>query len=134
MHKKRKADSGKNAKLGRTADRPYWVVIFSILIRALHQVGAAVFMAVFLLKDLPRIPEFYLVLAAATGVVLVLTEGLRHRQLFREVSGIITVLKLILLGLAYHGWLPVVPAVLFVFLSASFFSHAPKNIRHRLLL
>ena len=120
--------------LGRTADRPYWVLILSVIIRALHQVGAAVFLAAFLMKDIVDIPFFYTGLAAVTGILLLFTEGLRHRQLLREVSGISTVLKLVLLGLIYHGWVPAIPAVLFVFLLASFFSHAPKNIRHRLIL
>ena len=120
-------------RLGRTADRPYWVLILSVIIRAIHQVGAAVFLAAFLLNDPVDIPVFYTGLAGATGILLLFTEGLRHRQLLKETSGVATVLKLVLLGLIYHGWVPAIPAVLFVFLLASFFSHAPKNIRHRLI-
>lgn len=120
-------------RLGRTQDRPYWVVILSIVIRALHQIGAAVFLAAFLLKGIHFPPLFYLLLTSVTGMALLFTEGLRHRQIFREVSGVSTVLKLLVLGLAYHDLIPDIPAVLFVFFMASFFSHAPKNIRHRLL-
>ncbi|MCG8618185.1 MAG: hypothetical protein MI802_18380 [Desulfobacterales bacterium] len=117
-------------KLGRTTDRPYWILLLSIVIRAIHQVGAAVFLgAVLLGADLPWM---YLVLAGVSGGLLMLTEALRHRQLLREASGIITLVKTGILGLALHGWLPVVPAVLFVFVLASFYSHAPKNIRHRI--
>ena len=129
-----RSPSGTKATLGRTADRPYWVMIASIIIRALHQVGAAVFLAVYLLADVSVIPGLYTALAFFTGAVLMFTEGMRHRQWFREVSGISTIVKLVVLGLAWHGWLPAVPSVLFAFLLASFCSHAPKHIRHRLLL
>ena len=133
MPRLKKSVQNNRTKLGRTADRPYWVVILSIIIRAFHQVGAAVFLAGFLLKDIQAFSDFYLFLAAVTGVLLLITEGMRHRQIFREVSGIITMLKLIVLGLATHHLLPGLPSVLMVFLIASFFSHAPKSIRHRLL-
>jgi hypothetical protein len=133
MSSAKEAPSGK-VKIGRTADRPYWMVVVSIIIRAFHQVGAAVFLTLFLMNSSPTIPFFYIALASVTGIILICTEGLRHRQLLREVSGVVTVAKLFILGLVYHGLLPAVPSVLFVFLAASFFSHAPKNIRHRLLL
>jgi len=119
--------------LGRTADRPYWVVLSSIVVRAIHQVGAAVFLAGYLLEIVSTIPGCYLIVVTLSGVILLIIEGLRHRQLFREMSGISTLLKLIVLGLAYHGWLPGIPAILFVFIIASLCSHAPKFIRHRLL-
>ena len=35
--------------LGPVAPRPYWLVLFSVVIRALHQVGAAVYLSSFLL-------------------------------------------------------------------------------------
>ena len=133
MENKDRSPSGSKAPLGRTADRPYWVLIASIVIRALHQVGAAVFLAVYLLADVSVIPRLYITLAFLTGAVLMFTEGMRHRQWFREVSGISTIVKLAVLGLAWHGWFPAIPSVLFVFLLASFCSHAPKHIRHRLL-
>jgi hypothetical protein len=121
------------ARLGRTVERPNWIVLFSIGVRAVHQVGAAVFLASFLLGQI-ALPLVYLAIAAVSGVLLLITEGMRHRQLFREVSGISTLVKLIMLGLAYHGWVPATTAVFIAFVSASIFSHAPKHIRHRLLL
>ncbi|MCF6246857.1 MAG: hypothetical protein L3J69_05795 [Desulfobacula sp.] len=133
MVKNRQANNTEKNNLGRIGDRPYWVVIFSVFVRAAHQVGAAIFLAVFLLDDIVEVPRIYLIIASISGVILLFTEGLRHRQLFRELSGINTIVKLIILGLVYHGWIPAIPAVLFVFLFASFFSHAPKSIRHRLL-
>ncbi|CCK81780.1 MULTISPECIES: hypothetical protein [Desulfobacula] len=120
-------------KMGRIGDRPYWVLIFSIFVRALHQVGAGVFLASFLLKDMITLPPLYLILVAVSGVILMVTEGLRHRQLFREVSGFSTILKLVILGLAYHKMVSATLVVLFVFILASICSHAPKFIRHRLL-
>ena len=120
-------------RLGRVGDRPYWVMFISIFIRAIHQVGAAVFLASFLLKDIITIPPLYLIIVFVSGAVLMLTEGLRHRQLLRELSGMGTIFKLVILGLAYHGWVPAMFAALFAFVLASIFSHAPKSIRHRLL-
>lgn len=117
-------------RLGRTADRPYWIWMTSIFIRALHQVGAAVFLAVFLLPGHPDLPRMYLLLAAVTGVLLMTTEMLRHRQLLREPAGLTTVVKLVLMGMAIHGWLPAVPTILAAFVLAAFFAHAPKHIRH----
>lgn len=120
-------------RIGRVCDRPYWVLILSVFIRAAHQVGAAVFLTSFLFADTFELPWGYLVIASISGVMLLVTEGLRHRQLFRELSGVSTLVKLIILGGVYHGGLPAMPAVLMVFISAAFFSHAPKSIRHRLL-
>jgi len=117
-------------RLGRTDDRPYWIWMTSIFIRALHQVGAAVFLAVFLLPGHPALPRVYLVLAAVTGVLLMTTEMLRHRQLLREPAGLTTLVKLMLMGMAVHGWLPPVPAILAAFVLAAVFAHAPKHIRH----
>lgn len=120
-------------KLGRKGDRPYWVLIFSIFVRAAHQVGAAVFLGSFLLGDGLNMPRGYLIIACVSGVVLMITEGIRHRQLFRECSGMITLVKLAVLALAFKSVLPPAPLILFSFVMASVFSHAPKSIRHRLI-
>lgn len=127
-----KTDSVKNKKLrlGRTVDRPYWIMILSIVVRAVHQIGAAVCLGAFLLGV--DLPWPYLVLAGASGCLLMLTEALRHRQLFREAAGVVTLVKTGIIGMALHGWVPAVPAVLFAFALASFYSHAPKTIRHRM--
>jgi len=133
MENKKDIKEAGKVRLGRVADRPYWVLILSIFIRAVHQVGAAVFLGSFLLVDSRQLPQLYLVIASVTGVVLLATEGLRHRQLFKELSGVATIIKLIILGLVYHAGLPAKPSVLFIFICAAVFSHAPKSIRHRLL-
>ena len=133
MINRKNAKKVREVRVGRTGDRPYWILIFSIFVRAIHQVGAAVFLGSFLLGDSMNLPRLYLVLVSVSGLILLITEGIRHRQILRELSGISTIIKLVLLGLAYHGGLPATPVILFSFVLASIFSHAPKSIRHRLL-
>lgn len=119
---------------GRIGNRPYWVLLLSILVRAIHQLGAAVFLVICLFGDLVSVPKMYLWLAMVSGVLLVFTEWMRHRQLYREVAGLATIGKCLLLGAVIHGYLPAGPTVLVAFLLASLGAHAPKEIRHRLLL
>lgn len=120
-------------RLGRTGSRSYAILMLSIGVRAVHQVGAAVFLVWYLLGLGERVPAVYMTMALLSGAILVVTEWLRHRQLYRELSGIVTMGKCILLGAAMHGFLPETPFVLLVFLIASLGAHAPKNVRHRLL-
>lgn len=110
------------------------MLVLSIAIRAGHQVGAAVFLTYYLLGPLDQLPNAATFLAMASGVALVATEWLRHRQLYRELAGLVTLGKCVLLGAAVHGVLPGMPTVLLVFVLASMGAHAPKQIRHRLLL
>lgn len=121
------------ARMGRIGDRPYWIFSLSVVIRALHQVGAAIFLAGIVLDLHPQLPAGYVVMGFVTGVLLLASEWLRHRQIHREVSGVVTLVKLLLLGAAYHGLLPAPAAVLLAFIIASLGSHAPKEYRHRLL-
>jgi len=127
---KRESDT---IQLGRTAYRPFWVLKLSIGIRAIHQVGAAVFLASFLIDEVIVLPPFYLYLAIFSGMALMIVEGMRHRQMYRELSGFCTCLKLCLIGAAYHGLFPQTLTVLAAFILASIGSHAPKIFRHRLL-
>ncbi len=119
--------------LGSVYHRPAWVLYLSIGIRAAHQVGAAIFFAVFLIGREHQSWNFYLYLTVFTGLALCCTEGMRHRQLLREVAGMATVLKCLLIGLAFHGFPWPRTMVLLGFVLASLAAHAPKNIRHRLL-
>lgn len=121
-------------RMGPVAHRPYWVVLFSVLIRALHQVAAAVYLSSFLLDGIFGPPPFYLWLSVVTGLALVITEGMRHRALYREVAGLATILKLVLLGIAYHGYLPPTATVMTAFLIAAIAAHLPKDLRHRLII
>ena len=120
-------------KTGRIGYRPYWVLNLSIGIRAIHQLGAAIFLASYLLEDIAQVPPLYLWLAMSSGIALTFTEWMRHRQLFRELSGVGLLVKLALLGAAYHGFILPVAGVVTAFLVASITSHAPKYFRHRLI-
>ena len=118
--------------MGRVEERPYWLLLFSVFVRAAHQVGAAVFLTSFIFKDMV-LSDFYLVLVIASGIVLVGTEFMRHRQLYCECAGVVTIVKVLLLGAAFHEFIPGMPTVVFVFILASVGAHMPKKIRHRLL-
>lgn len=118
---------------GPVATRPYWVVLLSVVIRALHQVGAAVYLASFLVDGIAGPPAFYLWLSVLTGLGLTVTETMRHRALYREVAGLATILKVVLLGIAFHGYLPDAGTVTLAFLVAAIAAHLPKNLRHRLV-
>ncbi len=110
-----------------------WALHLSNIFRAVHQVGAAVFLTCFLLPDHFQLPSFFTVLVCVSGVILFGFEGLRHRQIFRELTGMVTFIKVILVGLAFHGHGNGVILVLSAYVVASLSSHAPRDIRHRLL-
>ncbi len=127
------SNESNGVRMGKKADRPYWVLILSILIRAAHQIGAGVFLSSFLFKGSITLPGFYLVLVLVSGGMLLITESIRHRQFFREVIGISTIIKLILIGMAVHGGIAVKFLVVTSFVLASVCSHMPKKARHRLI-
>ncbi|MBU1567872.1 MAG: hypothetical protein KJ630_19885 [Proteobacteria bacterium] len=133
MAEKLRNEGGEAGKMGRIGNRPYWVLSLSIVIRAMHLVGAAVVLTSFLLDDIARPPAFYMVIAFGSGIVLLFTEWIRHRQICRELAGVSTFFKVLLLGAAYHGVLPARETLLVVFFMASVAAHAPKLVRHRLL-
>lgn len=119
--------------MGRIGDRPLWILNLTLLVRAAHQVGVAVFLTFFLIEPVSRPPAFYLWLAVISGALLTFSEWLRHRQIFREVAGTVSLAKIFLLGAAFHHYLPPQATVLLVFLLAAVAAHAPKKVRHRLL-
>ena len=121
------------ADTGPVSYRPYWVVLLSVVIRALHQVGAAVYLSSFLLDTISGPPQLYLWLSVVSGLLLLSTEGLRHRLWYREVCGAATIIKVVLLGIAYHGYLPEAATVVAAFVIAALGAHLPKDIRHRIL-
>ncbi len=129
----RQQGAGTAPACGRIGDRPYWVLLGSVAIRAVHQVGGGVVLASFLLDWPAGPPAFYLWLAVLSGALLTATESLRHRQWYRELAGVSTLLKLLLLGAAYHRFLPAAPAVCAAFLLAAVAAHLPRELRHRLL-
>lgn len=117
--------------MGKIGPRPLWVLKLSILIRAIHQIGAAVFLVAYLLDTVPVVPPFYFLLTILSGGALMFTEWLRHREIYRELTGLSTFIKLILIGAAFHNILPQTATVVAAFLLASICSHAPKQYRHR---
>ena len=123
----------KGAATGRIGNRPYWVLLMSVVLRAIHQVGAAVYLSTFIIEGITGPPTVYLGMAVISGVALFFTESMRHRQIYREISGFGTFAKLLLLGAAYHQMLPPAQTVLAAFVLASLSAHLPKDIRHRLV-
>ncbi len=120
-------------KTGKIGDRPDWVRTGSVFIRALHLLGASVVTGAYLLDSSLANIHPYLIIAAVTGLLLVITETVRHVQLYREAAGWATIVKILLLA-----WVPVFPEAsvcLFTsaFLLAAVFAHLPRRYRHRLL-
>lgn len=127
--------TNKNVKIGIISDRPYYMVYVSLAARAIHQLGAAIFLATYILIPSDTYAwQISLIVATISGFLLLGVEAIRHRQFLREVFGLSTIFKLVLVGFAHHGWLPAIPSVSAVFLLASLISHAPKAIRHRLII
>ena len=125
-------DETKTVALGRTRNRPIWGLWLSICVRAVHQFCVALMFGVLFLGEGEGTGSI-LWFAAGSGVLLCFTEGARHREMYREVSGVVTFGKCILLGGAVHGVLPELPTFCLVFFVASLAAHAPKHVRHRLL-
>lgn len=127
-----KKDKPPRVKTGKVGARPSWVHNLSILVRAFHLTGAAVFLAACLFQA-GHIPPFYFYLANITGVLLLISENMRHRQMYRELFGIAILIKLILLGLCFHKILPPGPTAFIAFFLSALTSHLPRIYRHRLL-
>ncbi len=125
--------STKDSLLGRVEYRPLWALHVSNMFRALHQVAGAVFLTSCLFHNDTLHPLLFLLLSTGSGILLLSFEAIRHRQIWRELTGIVTFGKLILLGLAYHGIWRADILCLAAFILASLASHAPRYIRHRLL-
>lgn len=119
--------------MGRIGARPFWVLALSIFTRAAHLVGAGVVLTFFLLEEGTRPPSAYTLLTVGSGMLLLFTEWLRHRQIWREFAGVVTIIKIVLFGVIFHGYLPGREAMLALFVLASVAAHAPKLVRHRLL-
>ena len=128
----RGAERKEAVAMGRIGYRPFWVLSISIVIRAVHQVGAAVYLSSFLLDEIAGPPLVYLLIVWLSGFALLISEWMRHRQIYREVAGLSTLIKLLLLGAAYHHYMPEVATVLMAFMLSSIGAHVPKSIRHRL--
>lgn len=124
---------GQGNTMGVIGARPFWVLGLSIFVRAIHLVGAGVVLTFFLLFEGAKAPFAFTLLTVGSGVVLLFTEWLRHRQIWREFAGVATFVKVVLLGAIFHGFFPGRETMLLVFVLASVAAHAPKLVRHRLL-
>lgn len=123
----------KREQQGQVKRRPTWLLITGIILRAAHQVGAAIYLSSHILPLQITLPHAYLLLTIISGILLLVTEGARHREMYRELAGVTTAIKIVLFGAAFHDFLPSSSTVLIAFVIASLSAHAPKNIRHRLL-
>lgn len=119
--------------LGKIGYRPFWVFALSILVRGIHLLGASLFISFFLIGPMERPSMFTIYLVSSSGIVLLLTEWMRHREIYREFAGCVTFIKLLLIGLAYHGLLPPQSTLITAFLLAAVAAHTPRILRHRLL-
>ncbi len=120
-------------KMGRIGYRPPWVRHLSLGVRAFHLLGGAVILATFLLPASVGPPLFYLWMTLGSGALLMAGDWMQHRQLARELTGVVTLAKVVVFGAAYHGFLPTREVVVLVFIAATITAHAPKKVRHRLL-
>ena len=118
-------------RLGRIGNRPIWVLYLSIIVRTIHQLSAGVFVGLYILIS-PASSYVYLKASMFSGGMLFLTESLRHRQMYKELTGLVTLTKLGILGLAFHGVVTNNIYLIIIFVIASISSHAPRNIRHRI--
>ncbi len=128
------AESRKPEKptLGRTWYRPLWLFWGSLLVRTAHLLAVALFLGSVVFGH--QRASLWLVWAAmGSGLLLIVTEGVRHREMYREFFGVVTMVKCLLLGAAMHQLLPQLPVFFVVFVVAALAAHAPKQLRHRLL-
>lgn len=119
-----------SVRLGRVGNRPLPRLWLSIVIRALQQLSAGFYLGtVFLQGGNNRQMLFCTVIS---GGFLLVAESLRHRQMYREVTGLMTCIKCVLLGWVAHGLMYSQWLLVAVFFFAAIVGHAPKNIRHRI--
>ena len=119
--------------LGRTGDGPRWIRTGSVFVRAAHLLAASAVAGVYLLDVRDTEARGWWIAAGATGILLLAAEVSRHRELYREVAGWATLLKLVLIGLI-PAFPPAAPWLMSTaFVVAVVGAHAPRNWRHRRL-
>jgi hypothetical protein len=104
-----------------------------VFVRAAHLLGTSAVLGAALFGVAGAAVHPWWIVAAASGVLLVVAELLRHPELWREVAGWATVAKLVLVGVG----LAVSPAgpwlLSTAFVVAVVGAHAPREWRHRKL-
>ncbi|MHC4472315.1 MAG: hypothetical protein ACYS99_15300 [Planctomycetota bacterium] len=122
-----------DSKLGRVGDRPYWIRTGSVFVRAAHLLAASAVAGAYLLNGKDIDAQAWWLVAGVSGVLLLVAELLRHVELYREVAGWSTILKLVLIGgiLAAPAAAPWLMSAAFVV--AVLGAHFPRGWRHRKL-
>ncbi len=105
----------------------------SVFIRAAHLLGASAVAGAYLLAVEDTGVNAWWIVAGVSGVLLLVAELIQHRELYRELAGWSTVLKLVLVGL-----IPALPAAAPWLMSTALVvavlgAHAPRRWRHRRL-
>ena len=121
------------SKLGKVGDRPFWIRTGSVFIRAAHLLAASAVAGVYLWNVEATGVHTWWIVAGVSGVLLLVAESIRHRELYRELAGWATILKLILVGGIFAA-----PAAATWLMSAAFVvavlgAHCPGRWRHRKL-
>lgn len=122
-----------DTRLGRVGDRPSWIRTGSVFVRAAHLLAASAVAGAVLLDVEDPVVHTWWIAAAVSGVVLLVAESMRHVELYRELGGWSTVLKLALVG-----GIAVVPAagpglMAAAVVVAALGAHLPRRWRHRKL-
>ena len=118
-----------------TSNRPSTIRTGSVFVRALHLLAASAVAGGYLLSGEVEVPLGWWIAAGVSGVVLLAAECSRHRELYRELAGWATLVKLGLIGVV-----PILPGVASPWLMGAAFvvavlgAHSPKVWRHRRLL
>jgi hypothetical protein len=118
---------------GKVSDRPFWIRTGSVFIRAVHLLAASAVSGAYLLTVENTGAHTWWLVAGISGVLLLVAEFIRHVELYRELGGWSTILKLVLIGC-----IPAAPATAPWLMSAAFViavlgAHFPRRWRHRKL-
>jgi hypothetical protein len=121
------------SRLGKAGDRPSWIRNGSVFIRAAHLLAASAIAGAYLGNVEVTVAHVWWLVAGVSGMLLLATEFLWHRDLLREPAGWATIIKLLLVG-----GIPAVPCAAGWLISgaivvAALGAHAPRRWRHRRL-
>lgn len=121
------------SELDKMGDRPSRVRIGSVFVRAVHLLAASAVAGACLLNVEGTGVRTWWFVAAISGVLLLAAEFIQHAELYRELAGWSTILKLVLIG-----GIVAAPAAAPWLMSAAFVvavlgAHAPRRWRHRRL-
>ena len=119
---------------GRHRDLPEWARLGSVVVRAGHIAGFAVIAGAAVAGAAPPAIHAWWALVAGTGVLLAASEWASHPDLWRQLSGWATLLKVALIAVAAALPGAAVPLVLAAIVVSALGSHLPKRWRQRLII